>query len=285
MKRAAPFLSLLLVSVPVFAIDRTDCRQMTQLGTLYQVRSILARRYSSSDDVRRFVDQRIDELREPTSNGGYRWVRWVRPGGDGPTDKKVHTVTAVQGQGDPDVFEGNSQHVFAVRVVVPSKRSLFKGNNPVYVGDVRISYDESGRRRTDVKHINRWMSLDTSQTFDLEGIYDNVLASAQVSADRRDSKEAVAEIHFKQAVAQDDPDNPSYPTIVALQRVRENIDPAYIDSEIAALESSLFPGSESIPLLTLMRDLRRADELMRSEKAEDKEKGDKLLKETLRRLR
>ena len=114
---------------------------------------------------------------------------------------------------------------------------------------------------------------------------DTVLVSAQVAVDKRDSKEAVAEIHFKQAVAQDDPDNPSYPTIVALRRVRQNIDPEFIDSEIAALESSLFPGSEHIPLLTLMRDLRRADELMRSQKAEDKEKGETLLKETLRLLR
>jgi hypothetical protein len=38
-------------------------------------------------------------------------------------------------------------------------------------------------------------------------------------------------------------------------------------------------------MLTLVADLRAADELMRSEKPEEQEKGSKLLKETLRRLR
>ena len=134
-------------------------------------------------------------------------------------------------------------------------------------------------------HVNRWMNPDTSQTFDLKGIYDRVVTTMQVSVDPRDVKEAVAEIHFKQAVAQDDPANPAYSTIKALERVRETPDPATVDSEIAALETSIFPGSESVPLLTIMRDLRRADELMRSEKTEEQEKGNKLLKETLRRLR
>ncbi|HSP15566.1 MAG TPA: hypothetical protein VLV78_12510 [Thermoanaerobaculia bacterium] len=282
MKRILLFCCALAIAIPALAIERDDCAgPLTHLGALYQIRSIMMRRYSSSSDVQHFIDQRIEELREPQPGGGYKWVRWVRPSGNGPTDKKVHTVVAVHGQGDPDMFESSSNHVYAVRVVVPSKRSMFKGNNPVYVGDVRINYD----RQADVMHINRWMQPDTSQTLELDGIYERVMADAQVSVDRRDSKEAVAEIHFSQAVAQDDPANPSYSTIKALERIRETPDPATVDAEIAALESSLFPGSDSPPLLTIVRDLRRADELLRSEKKDDQDKGDRLLKETLRRLR
>ncbi|HEX9162818.1 MAG TPA: hypothetical protein VF980_14020 [Thermoanaerobaculia bacterium] len=286
MKRPVLLFSLALIAVPLFAIDRNDCSaQLTHLGTLYQIRSMMMRRYTSSDDVRRFIDRRVDELREPLPSGGYRWVRWMRPSGSGPIDKNVHSVSAVHDAGDPDQFEATGEHVYGVKVVVPSKRSLFKGNNPVYVGDVRISYDDDGRQKSDVKHINKWMSPDTSQTFDLGGIYDRVLASAQVSVDQRDAKEAVAEIHFQKAVMQDDPANPAYSTINALGRVREDPDAATVDSEIGALESTLFPGSESVPLLTVLHDLRRADELMRSDKADDQEKGNKLLKEALRRLR
>ncbi|HEV8657965.1 MAG TPA: hypothetical protein VGS96_04990 [Thermoanaerobaculia bacterium] len=273
MKRALAFLAF--VAAPAFAIDCTG--QLTHLGTLYQLRSMMMRRYTSSGDVERFIDRRVEELREPLPSGGYRWVRWMRPTGEGPTDKKVHNVVAVQGAGDPDSFEAIGEHAYAVRVAVPSKRSLFKGNNPVYVGDVKID--------NDVTHVNRWMNPDTSQTFDLHGIYDRVVVTAQVSTGSRDVREAVAEIHFKQAVMQDDPANPAYSTIKALERVRETPDPATVDAEIAALETTLFPASESLPLLTIMRDLRRADELIRSEKADEQEKGNKLLKETLRRLR
>lgn len=287
MKRPVLILLALLVTAPLFAIDRNDCSsRLTHLGTLYQIRSMMMRSLTSSDDVVRFIDRRVDELREPLPAGGYRWVKWMRPTGDGPTDKHTHKVVAVQGASDADFFEATGQHVYSVRVVVPAKRSLFKGNNPVYVGDVQLDYeDASGRGKSDVMHVNRWLNADTSQTFDLGRIADRVVATAQVSTGARDVKEAVAEIHFKQAVAQDDPVNPAYSTIRALQRVRETPDPATVDGEIAALETAIFPGAESVPLLTIMRDLRRAGELMRSEKTDEQEKGSKLLKETLRRLR
>ncbi len=282
MKRILLLLCAFAVAGPLFAIERHDCAgPLTHLGALYQIRSIMMKRYATPSDVTSFIDRRIDELREPQPGGGYQWVRWVRPTGNGPTDKKVHTVVAVQGNGDPDSFEASSEHAYAVRVVVPSKRSLFKGNNPVYVGDVMIHYG----KKADVLHINRWMQPDTSQTFELDGIYERVMVTADVAVDLRDVKEAVAEVHFRQAVPQDDPANPSYSTIKALERIRESPDPATLDGEIAALESSLFPGSDSLPLLTIFRDLRHADELIRSEKAEEQEKGNKLLKETLRRLR
>lgn len=282
MKRILLLFCAFAVSAPLFAIERDDCAgPLTHLGSLYQIRSIMMKRYATSSDVTSFIDRRIEELREPQPGGGYKWVRWVRPSGSGPTEKKVHTVVAVHGQGDPDRFETSSDHVYAVRVVVPSKRSLFKGNNPVYVGELRIKYG----KRVDVIHLDRWMQPDTSQTFELDGIYEHVLADAEVSIDPRDVREAVAEIHFKQAVPQDDPANPSYSTIQALMRIRDTPDPATVDGEIAALESSLFHGSDSLPLLTIVRDLRRADELIRSQKEDEQEKGNKLLKETLRRLR
>lgn len=289
MKRALLCLALIAVAFPLHAIDRNECAgQLTHLGTLYQLRSLMMHGYTSSSDVERFIDRRVEELREPQAGGGYKWVRWVRPTGNGPTDKKVHTVAAVQGVGDPDSFTASDDHVYEVRLVVPSKRSLFKGNRAVYVGDVQITYDDPSaghRRKADVFHLNRWMNPDTSQAFDLGGIADHVMAVVNASTGEKDAHDSVIEFHFRNAVLQDDPANPSYSTIKALQRIRETPDPATVDAEIAALEASLFPGSDSLPLLTIMHDLRQADELMRSQKADEQEKGDKLLKDTLRRLR
>ena len=283
MRRTVLLCAIVLIAAPVLA---SDCDDLMQLGALYEIRSLMIRNPSSSYDVHSIIDRRVDRLREPLGNGEYRWVRWVRPSGDGPTDKHVHTVGAVYGNGDADSFEATGTHAYAVRIVVPSKRSLFKGNNRVYVGDVDLTYDtRSGRRRTEPKHINRWMNPDTSETFDLSGVYDHVMARTQVSVEDRDRKEAVAEIHFKQAVAQDDPDNPAYPAIQALNNLRDDATPSKVDYEIAELERSQFSSSESLPLLAIVGDLRRADELMRSDKAGDQEKGNKLLRETLRRLR
>ena len=283
MKRALA-VAILLFTSSAHALD--DCSsELTRLGTLYQLRSLMMKSFTTEYDIRRFADARVDELREPLRDGGHRWVRWVRPSSSGPIAKREHNVVAVQGSGTPDRVESNAGHVYAAAVVVPRKRSLLRDNNPVWVGTVDVTYETDGRARTKSESINQWMNPGTSRTIDLREIADRAHATVDAAVSSRHVKQAVVEIHLHQAVAEDDPANPSYDTIRMLQRIREDPEPVTIDAEIAAAERSIFSGAESIPLLTLVGDLRRADELMRSEKPEEQEKGSKLLKETLRRLR
>jgi hypothetical protein len=284
MKRAFILIVLLATAAPLFAIDQGDCGSLTQLGTLYELRTIAMRRGASSYDVDSWIDKRIDLLREPQGGGGYRWVRWVRPSGNDPIDKHLHKTKAVHGSGT-DSFEATGSHAYGVRIVVPEKKSLFSKNNPVYVGTVRISYDVEGRRRTKQEKIDAWMNPDTSRTIDLGAISDRVEASLDASTAQKDVNEALVEIHFRQAVAEDDPANPGYRTIKSLQRVRGSFSSDSIDDEIARVERDALGTTESLPWLAIARDLRRADELIRSSKDSDKKEGDRLLKETLRRLR
>ena len=279
------FLAILVLATPLFAIDRDEnCRGLTQLGSLYEIRSLMMRSYISSYDIEKAIDNRVEALRVPLAGGGYRWVRWVRPNSDAPVDKEVHEVRAVNGNG-ADTFEATAEHPFNVKVVIPSKRSLFNKNNPVYVGTLRVSYTVNGRRTNRDLPINDWMNPDTSRVIEFDTIADRAEATVDVSTAASDAGKAVAEIHFRQAVAEDDPANPDYPTIQALRRVRRSPDAATVDGEIAALERGLFPASDPVPLLTILADLRRADKWMQSTKTEEQEKGQKLLKETLKRLR
>lgn len=271
--------ALLLTPVSALAIDTSDCAAANQLAALYEVRSLMLKPYSSSYDVDKFIDRRLDELREPLAGGGFRFVRWVRPARDPEFDKHGHSVAAVQGSGT-DNFEASGDHAFAVRIAVPAKRSLFNGNNSVYVGTAHVRYTVNGRERTKDEPINNWMNPDTTRTIDLDTIADRVDVALDSSTSQRNLKQALVEIHLLKAVAEDDPGNPNYPAIAALKRVRGSFDRDVIDDEIAKLEPA-----GSIPLYRLVRELRRADDLIRSSKQDDKDKGEKLLKETLRRLR
>lgn len=268
----------LLAATSLFGIETDDCSASNQLATLYQLQALILRSGSSSYDVDKFIDTRIDELRVPTSGGGFRWVRWMRPTGNPPYDKHGHNVVAVQGSGS-DHFEASGDHAFSVRVVVPSKRSLFNGNNPVYVGTVQVRSVINGRERTKDEPINEWMNPDTSRTIDLGAIADHVDVSLDASTSERKVRQALVEIHILKAVAEDDPANPNYDTIVMLRRLRDSYDPTAIDDAIARLDPN------ALPLARIVRDLRLADELLRSKKQEDQDKGDRLLRETLRRLR
>ena len=279
----ALFLALLLLAAPLLAVTGDCDPQLQHLAALYQVRSLMMR--GSTYDVDRFIDAQLEELREPLGNGAYRWVRWVRPSGEGPVEKKTRNVIAVQGAGDADAFEAGRDHTYAVKVVVPRKRSLLNANNPVYVGNVSVRYTVNGRSKTIERPVNAWMNPDTSRTIDLETIADRVEVALEASTSQRNSNQSVVEIHFQEAVAQDDPANPNYGTIQALKRIGSSTDDATVDGEIAALERSLFPGSTPLPLLTILDDLREADKLIRSEKPEEQERGQRRLREALRRLR
>jgi hypothetical protein len=278
-------IALLMIGAPLFAAEVNDpCSAYMQLGALYEVRALMMKPYASSYDVDNFINGRVEQLRDPLPEGGYRWVRWVRPDGDAPIDKHGHTVVAVQGSGS-DSVEASGQHAFAVRIAVPAKKSLFSRNNAVYVGNVHVSYTVNGRTRTKNEKIDQWMNPDTSRTIDLGAITDHAEASLDAATTAKNVKESLVEIHFVQAVAQDDPANPAYDTIRSLERIRRNSDAYTVDNEIAKRERELFPGAEPLPLLEIVADLHHADELLHSKKDDDREKGMKLLRETMRKVR
>lgn len=275
MKRLLTFLCTALLAAPAFAVnDDAACSGYRQLAALYEVRNMMLRG-DSGYTIDEAISHRVSRLREG-------WVRWVRPDSDAAIDKHVHVVAASNGSSS-DNFEASGDHPFAVKVVVPSKRSLFNKNNPVYVGVAHVTYVAGGRERTKDLPINAWMNPDTSKTLDLGVIADR--ADASLDASTKNPGEAVVELHFVQARAEDDPANPAYDTIRSLERIRRNTDAYALDQEIAKREREMFPDTEPYSVTQLINDLRHADELMHSKKDSDQEKGEKLLKETLRRLR
>jgi hypothetical protein len=273
MKRLLLVLAIALFAAPLLAASDDACSGFQQLAALYEVRNMMLRG-DSSYTIDEAIGHRMSKLREG-------WVRWVRPSSDAPIDKHVHVVAASNGSSS-DNFEASGEHPFAVKVVVPSKRSLFNKNNPVYVGTAHVTYVVSGRERTKDLPVNAWMNPDTSRTLDLGVIADR--ADASLDASSRNPGESVVELHFVQAVAEDDPANPAYDTIRSLERIRRNTDAYALDQEIAKREREMFPETEPYPIVSIMNDLRRADELMRSKKDTDHDKGEKLLRDTLRRL-
>src|SRR5512145_2695640 len=104
-----------------------DCQQLV---TLYELRGLMLKSTTSTYDVQRFADARLEELRQG-------WIRWVRPTGSGPVKQKEHLLNGET----PDRVESSGDHIYSVRVAVPRKRSLIRENNPVYVGTVEITYE------------------------------------------------------------------------------------------------------------------------------------------------
>ncbi|MBI2212513.1 MAG: hypothetical protein HYU52_02615 [Acidobacteria bacterium] len=272
------FVLLLLIAPAAAALD--DCSEVEALDALYGIRDLVIRG-AGSYAITSAIEESLNGLRGPLPDGSYRWVNWVKPSGSPPIVKHGHTVSAVHGSGT-DSVEASAGKPFAVAVVVPKKRSLFSGNNPSWVGEVEIQFTLDGRQRTRTESINAWLNPGTSRTFDLGTIADDarVRIEAATSAQYTEG-EALVEIHFKQAVEQDDPDNPQYETIRSLQRIRSSSSPEVLDAEIAKLERRLFPSLQSYRFTFLIAKTREAEVLLKSDKPKDQEKGKKLLKEVV----
>jgi len=268
---------LMLIAPAAHAAD--DCSQVAALDALYGIRDLVIRN-AGSYAISSAIDDSIRDLRGPEPGGGYRWVQWVKPSGTPPTVKHEHTVRAVQGSGTTDSVEASADKPFAVAIVVPKKRSLFSANNPSWVGEVVIEFTLDGKSRTRNESINAWINPGSSRTFDLGTIADDAHVRAEAATNEKTSKgEALVEIHFKQAVEQDDPENPQYETIQSLQRIRSSASPEVLDAEIGKLEHRLFPSLQVYRFTFLISKTREAEELLRSTKTEDQDKAKKMLKE------
>ncbi|MGK2855758.1 MAG: hypothetical protein ACSLFQ_00990 [Thermoanaerobaculia bacterium] len=275
---------LLLLAAPA-AQALEECSEVAALDALYGVRDLLIRG-ASSYTVSSAIDEALNDLRGPLAGGGHRWVQFVRPSGTPPTVKREYTVAAIEGKGSPDSFEASADNPFAVAVVVPKKRSLFSANTPSWVGAVEISFTLDGEPRTRIEEVNAWLNPGTSRTFDLGTIADRAEVRIEASTSQKNAGgKTIVEIHFRQAVEQDDPENPQYETVRALQRIRSSSSPEVLDAEIAKLEHRLFPSLHSYPFTLLIAKTRDAEALLRSEKTEDQEKGRKLLKEVVEEVK
>jgi len=280
MNRSCIAVLLLSLSSAVFAQDACES-DLDALQALYEIRQVALKPSNSSYDMSRTIDARMDLLRGPLPDGGYRWVRFVRPSGEPPVVKREHLASGDEASRQLDSFEASADHPFAVRVAVPRKRGLFKTNKEVFVGTVQIRYQRDGREREITRDINQWMPPDTSRSFDLGGIADEATVSVESASRPNARRESLVEIHFLQAVAQDDPRNPNYETLQTLSRLRQRPEPDAIDVEIGRLERRLFPTLPPVPTTTLITRLREADILMRSAKPEEQEKGRKLLEQVI----
>ncbi|HVR44038.1 MAG TPA: hypothetical protein VMS56_11420 [Thermoanaerobaculia bacterium] len=279
-------IALLVISValarPASAAD--ECAQLAALRALYEVRQLMLHPLVSSWDVSARIEQHLERLREPLPGGGYRWVRFVRPAGAGPVVKREHLVREERRAGDPEIFEAEAAVPYSVRVVIPRKRSLLRGNKEAWIGTVSIRYWSEGGVETIEREIDQWLRPDNSRTIDLGVIADRAVVSVETATRAASLGEALVEIHFHQAVSRDDPENPNYEGVLALERLQASLDPVTLDLEIARMERWLFPGIEVTPFTTIGARIREAERLLRSEDEKERDEGAKALQEVVRAL-
>ncbi|MBI2212670.1 MAG: hypothetical protein HYU52_03415 [Acidobacteria bacterium] len=164
--------------------------------------------------IRKVVEQNLDMLREPRSDGSYRWASFQRVEAGRISDEKE--ILKVSTEATLDTIELAGKHSFSVVVTAPRKRSLISANNKIFVRDVIAEITSGdGKIRTAEIPVGVWVNPGDSHSVPL----DEIAASARVKVNigvESGTKKAVASVALLQAGLVDDPLNPHHPAVKRL---------------------------------------------------------------------
>lgn len=271
--RARVLILALFCALPVVAQDWPEKLEsdLELLGALHQVRAMWLDPDVAEWQIERWIDDRIETWRGPLPDGSYQWILRGRPESE-VVKRSEHLVYGSLDQ--PARIEEGDAWVYGVRVVVPRKRSLFRGNNPVWVGRITIrTRDDSGAPVEEVVPVERWFAPNTTQTWDLDAIVPRADVILEAAAEPEHRGASLVEIHFLESIERDDPSGPHYDSIQMLSEMSGWLSAERIDSEIERLESRLIPGARSVPVASVAQLLEEALTLIDSDDPEERKKA------------
>lgn len=252
------------------------------LGALHQVRAMWLDPAEAEWEIRRWIGEQVDAWRGPLANGSFEWVLRERPDQE-VVDRSEHLVYGTRDR--LARIEDGEAWAYGVRLVVPRKRSLFRGNHSVWVESITLRVQsENGEVSEDTQQVGRWFEPNTSQTWDFEGIVPRADVIVEAAAEPDDRGESLLEIHFLESIETDDPDGPYYDGIQTLLDLSEWLNAERIDREIERAEERVVPGARSVPVTMVAELLDRALESYDSEDPEEQKKARAAIVEALKLL-
>lgn len=204
----------------------------------------LSRIVETSDDLRdhgrlmrRIIDDRIEELRQKRSDGTYRWASLEREEADRLTREK--DVERVYTEDEVDVVTLEGRDGYRVEIEIPRKKSLFSGNERVFVKRIAVRADGG----TEEIPSSVWIEPGSSWAAPLPRILRSgeVVVELGVESGRED---AVAEVSVLQAKLVDDPRSPYYPAVSKLLDIRGHLEGSV---DRSAIERSIDEALATIP--------------------------------------
>ncbi len=191
----------------------------SDLHALERVASLAPNLNDARQVMLAIVDSDIEDLREPRSDGTYRWASLQREEASRVKDQK--SIERVQSEKDLREVTLTAPNAYRVEVSLPTKRSLVSANNRVYIRNVLV--DSTGFDGKPLHHeisVNAWVNPGDSNGVALPEIGKSVRATVELGVESGD-KRAVADVALIQAKLADDPASPFFPAVQRLLQIRQ----------------------------------------------------------------
>lgn len=221
-KKAFGFLSLLFVSLPLFAIETADRNienLRNDLHALSRVTGVAEDLGRSRQVLLAITDANVETLRGPRGDGTYQWASLQREEGGRVTDEK--TIEHVHTERELRYITLTAANAYRAEVTVPRKRGTFAANNRVWVRNVIV--DATGFDGRTMHHempVNAWVNPGDATGVPLPDIARSAKVTFELGVESG-NKAAVAQAALVQAKLVDDARSAYYPAVVKLLQIRE----------------------------------------------------------------
>lgn len=191
------------------------------LRAMLRVLDVSKERGDYQEVLRRITDEDIDELREPRTNGSYRWATLQREEEGRVSDERG--VEKVSSEKELTKITVTAPRAYRVVVSAPRKRSLFSSNSRVWLRDVAVELtDFEGKTTNEILPANVWINPGESHSLALPIVARSAKAEASVGVESG-NKKAVASVALVQAKLVDDPRSPYYPAVRRLLDIQQRL--------------------------------------------------------------
>ncbi|HUO85553.1 MAG TPA: hypothetical protein VM534_10615, partial [Thermoanaerobaculia bacterium] len=204
--------------VPIDPVEQRLASLATDLRALSRIAEKSKDLGRDRDLMLAIIDEQIESLREPRSGGSFRWAALEREEESRVT--REQKVEHARSEAVLNTVTLETLDAYRVVVDVPPKKSLFHGNEKIFVRRiVAVERLADGSSRTEEIPVDQWVEQGGTHAVVLPRILGSALLTIEMGVESG-SETALAKVSASRARLADDPKSPFYPAVTRLVAVR-----------------------------------------------------------------
>lgn len=177
--------------------------------------------FANERELVRLTDECLHILRDPRSDGSYRYADWSK---SSYGDSNMNKMKVELGSGRFQEIKENFTNLHAVELETPKKWGFFHGNDPIYVKSIRVEYTTlKGERKVLRTAVERWFNSKDKRVFPLEEIAKDAQVIVLAACKDGEKNSCALYVNSHKAELRDSFSNPYYSEVRDLKDFKNSL--------------------------------------------------------------
>jgi len=177
--------------------------------------------FANERELVRLTDECLHILRDPISDGEYRYAEW-RKSSNG--ESSMNKMKVEIGSGGFQEIRENFTYLHAIELETPKKWGFFHGNDPIYVKSMRVEYTTlKGERKVKRIAVERWFNKKDKRVFPLEEIAKDAQVIVLAACKDGEKDSCALYVNSHRAELEDSFSNPYYSEVRDFKEFKDDL--------------------------------------------------------------